>query len=613
MGTPETAARSLGSSCKHDVQPPLRMGILKSKGDRVQSFLFSFDPVVHQHYVRRLLPWLLALGLPACQQVSSQPIRPTPLPQADQLQVYTNHEPSASYTEPYRHQTRSGDDLEQVILETILSAQSTVDVAVQELRSPKIAQALVERQKAGVKVRVILENTYARPFSAFTTQDIAQLPERERSRYQEARQLIDQDGDGQLSQTEINQRDALVMLDHAKIPRIDDTADGSAGSNLMHHKFVVVDQRQVIVTSANFTTSDIHGDFQSPSSQGNANTLLRLDSPELAALFTQEFKLMWGDGPGGKPDSRFGIKKPFRPVQSVTVGTTRVDVHFSPSARSVPWSQSSNGLIGKVLATATQSISMALFVFSDQNLVNALEPLPQNGVEIKALIDPGFAYRSYSEALDMMGITLSDECKYEPGNHPWQKPIATVGVPRMPPGDLLHHKFGIVDQQIVIVGSHNWTDAANQGNDETLLVIYSPVVAAHYQREFERLYNAAILGIPPAIQKKADAQKHQCPPPRSTAPTVLPTKQPIKPSAHRQSKTGVKPIPIKTDTVVSSLVNLNTATQAELEALPGVGPGLAKRIIAAREQQPFRSLQDLDHVPGVGPKLLNRLSDRVTW
>lgn len=76
----------------------------------------------------------------------------------------------------------------------------------------------------------------------------------------------------------------------------------------MHHKFVVVDGRTLIVTSANFTTSDIHGDFSNPNSLGNANNLLQINSSELAALFTQEFNLMWGDGSGGKPDSKFGLK-----------------------------------------------------------------------------------------------------------------------------------------------------------------------------------------------------------------------------------------------------------------------------------------------------------------
>ncbi|HEY9616604.1 MAG TPA: hypothetical protein V6C64_07180, partial [Microcoleaceae cyanobacterium] len=60
---------------------------------------------------RRTIAGCLTLGLAACQAGQSQPIRPTPLPQDDLIQVYTNHEPASSYTEPYRQQTRDGDDL----------------------------------------------------------------------------------------------------------------------------------------------------------------------------------------------------------------------------------------------------------------------------------------------------------------------------------------------------------------------------------------------------------------------------------------------------------------------------------------------------------------------
>jgi len=582
---------------------------------------------------------LLALGLPACQRGETQPVRPAPLPQDKRIQVYTNHNPASSYVEPYRKQTRVGDDLEQKIVETISTARSTIDIAVQEFRLPKIAEALRERRKAGVKVRVILENTYSRPFGEFTPEEVAKLPERERDRFNEFRRLVDRNGDGQVSQEEINQGDALIMLDRASIPRIDDTADGSSGNQLMHHKFVVVDERMLIVTSANFTPSDVHGDFKSLTSQGNANNLLKIDSPELAALFTQEFNLMWGDGPGGKPDSKFGAKKPFRPVRQVNIGSTLVEVQFSPSSSTIPWDRSTNGLIGRTLGTATKSIEMALFVFSDQQLVNLLEPVHEKGVEIRTLIEPEFAYRSYSEGLDMLGITLTDDCKTEAGNHPWQNPISTVGVPRMPPGDLLHNKFGIVDQQTVITGSHNWTNAANSGNDETLLVVHSPVVAAHYHREFDRLYSNAILGIPPALRKKAEAQAKQCPPSRRvsakvTSPVASLENHPA--SSHRSrghsrhhsnnqvtedatqnsfapsSATSGRTRKSETERP-SQLVNLNTATQAELEALPGVGPGLAKRIIAARQQHPFSSLQDLDQVSGVGPKLLKKLERQVTW
>jgi len=560
------------------------------------------------------------LGLTACRQGESQISRPEPLPQDPLIQVYTNHEPASRYREPYRPQSRDGDNLEEVIVQAIAPARSSISVAVQELRLPGIAAALAERRKSGVNVRVILENTYSRPFSSYSAAEIAKLPKREQGRYEEARRLIDLNGDGKLSPEEINQRDALIMLDRARIPRIDDTADGSRGSSLMHHKFIVIDDRSLIVTSANFTPSDVHGDLGSPQSRGNANNLLKIDSADLAARFAQEFNFMWGDGPASKKDSRFGIQKPFRDAQRVRVGSTSVQVKFSPTSPTLPWARSTNGLIGQTLSGATKSVDMALFVFSDQRLVDLLEPVHEKGTTIRTLIDPGFAYRSYSEGLDMMGIVLpEDGCRFEPSNRPWKKAIATVGVPRLPPGDLLHHKFGVVDGRIVIMGSHNWTDAANTGNDETLLVIDNPTVAAHYQREFERLYEDAILGIPPAIRKKAQAQGQKCPIPQSSpVSTTTPRTGKTSPGKTSPGKTTPsKTSPGKTSTgnptTGNAPINLNTATQKELESLPGVGPGLAKRIIAARQRQPLRSLSDLDQVSGVGPKLLQNLKDRVTF
>lgn len=404
---------------------------------------------------RFYLATFIALSVFACQRQQS-PKRLSPLPQDSFVQVYFNHEPSSEYTESYRRQTRLGDDLEQQIVNAIASAQSTIDVAVQELRLPKIAQALVKRQQAGIKVRVILENTYSRPWSEFAKAEVEKLPPRERDRYNESRQLVDRNQDNRLDPDEINLGDALVILRHGKIPWIDDTADGSAGSSLMHHKFVIVDSRILIVTSANFTTSDIHGDFTHPHSTGNANNLLKIYSPELAALFAQEFDLMWGDGPGKLPNSQFGLKKPLRLGRQIRLGDNIVTLQFSPTSSTQPWSLSSNALIGKNLNLATQSINIALFVFSDQRLSNILETVSQKGVQVRALIDPGFAYRSYSEALDMMGVSLSKTCKDEMNNHPWQKPINTVGIPHLFKGDLLHHKFGVIDRQVVITGSHNW-------------------------------------------------------------------------------------------------------------------------------------------------------------
>lgn len=434
-----------------------------------------------------------------------------PLPQDAQIQVYLNHSQAASYQEPYRGVSRYGDDLEQVIVEAIDTAQVSVDVAIQELRLPKIAQALAQKFQAGIPVRVILENNYSRPWSEFSAGEASQLDDREQGRYQEFVQLVDSNKDGQLSTAEIEAGDALVILRKAAIPVIDDTADGSKGSGLMHHKFLVIDQKTIITTSANFTTSDIHGDFSQAESRGNPNNLLRISSPELAALFRQEFDLMWGDGVGGKPDSLFGVKKPFRGATTLQIGNNMVTLQFSPSSRRIPWQQSSNGLINQTLAQATQSARLALFVFSEQNFANTLQQLHRAGGQIQVLIDSQFAYRSYSEGLDLLGVAIADDkCQYEEGNAPWQPSIDSVGTPRLPPGDVLHHKFGLVDEQVVITGSHNWSAAANQTNDETLLVVKNPVVAAHFRREFDRLYTDANLGIPARVQTRLQELATKC-------------------------------------------------------------------------------------------------------
>lgn len=60
-------------------------------------------------------------------------------------------------------------------------------------------------------------------------------------------------------------------------------------------------------------------------------------------------------------------------------------------------------------------------------------------------------------------------------------------------------------------------------------------------------------------------------------------------------------------------VNLNTATQAELESLKGVGPAKAKAILAYREKNgPFKSVDDLAGVKGFGKASAAKLKDQVT-
>ena len=422
---------------------------------------------------------LLIFGFVLFYNLSSAPKSEVvkPLPQDPSVKVYFNHNPAAKYEDPYRHFTRKGDNLEQQIIDAINNAKSTIDIAVMEFRLPNIAKALIAKHSAGVKVRLLIDNKYNKTLADYTPEEISQMNKHDKFASEELKRY---------------HADALALLRESGIEIKDDTSDGATkGSGLMHHKFIVVDGKTTIISSSNLTTSDMHGDFNSLESRGNANNMVVVPSnTDLAKAFTDEFNYMW--------QGLFKSHKPYRPPLTIPVGGGSITINFSPASRKQNIEMTSNGIIAYYFKQISLSAHIAVFVYSDQMISDTLGETHDRGVEdIKVLIDPDFYGQSYSKAYDAMGVcpTLGKR-KSKIKVKPWQNPITTVGFPLASTGDRsVHSKMAILDGTLVITGSHNWSNAGNYSNDETLIAIDNPTVAAHYEREFSRLYGTAVVGL----------------------------------------------------------------------------------------------------------------------
>lgn len=91
---------------------------------------------------------------------------------------------------------------------------------------------------------------------------------------------------------------------------------------------------------------------------------------------------------------------------------------------------------------------------------------------------------------------------------------------------------------------------------------------------------------------------------RSAGPLLVRQENSIAQAVHPAEPTDTPAAP----KILTGTININTATAAELELLPGIGPALAKRIIDDRETiGAYTSVDQLDRVTGIGPKKLEKI------
>lgn len=123
---------------------------------------------------------------------------------------------------------------------------------------------------------------------------------------------------------------------------------------------------------------------------------------------------------------------------------------------------------------ARKSLDVALFSFTDDQLGDAVVRASRRGVSVRVILGAG-------------------QDKVLGGEH-GKLVSANIRVAIAHPPGFFHHKFAIVDGNLLITGSYDWSDAADKENYENAVFIYCPVLTAgqtppeKYSREFDRLW-----------------------------------------------------------------------------------------------------------------------------
>ncbi len=248
---------------------------------------------------------------------------------------------------------------------------------------------------------------------------------------------------------------------------------GQIDSGIHHNKFVVIDYHGgtpeeiwAITGSWNATDEGTYNHYQN---------LIEFQDVSIANAYTREFEQMWGSA-GSDPDpgnSKFGAEKNVVSPTVFWIGDAYVRLFFSPQGFG-SFGTVENQII-RTLGRSEYSINLGLNLITRSTIVEALKNRYDQGVTVRGVIGDISVTGSQFQNLGAWGDVLSFPQAF----------------------GLLHHKYAIIDSEdarlngAVITGSHNWSRAANERNDENTVVIYHPVIVNHYLQEFSARYRQA--------------------------------------------------------------------------------------------------------------------------
>ncbi len=219
-------------------------------------------------------------------------------------------------------------------------------------------------------------------------------------------------------------------------------------SALMHNKFWIFDGHTVWTGSTNIT---LNGAFR------NNNNVLTIAVPEVATFYEREFTEMWNGAFGPTSPSTWED-------QTVQVNDVKIQVLFAAE----------DDVIDKLvplIEEAQHTIRFMAFSFTHDDLGMAILTRAEAGVDVKGIFETRGSETDYSE----------------------MPPLYCAGVPVRQDGNpgTFHHKVIIIDEQILATGSLNFSNNADESNDENVIILNESAIAAQYLQEFERRWAEA--------------------------------------------------------------------------------------------------------------------------
>jgi hypothetical protein len=243
---------------------------------------------------------------------------------------------------------------------------------------------------------------------------------------------------------------------------------------IMHNKFVIIDANSsnpnapiVWTGSTNWTGQQLATD---------ANNVIIFQDQSLARGYKLEFDEMWGDtSVVSNPNtslSKFGQFKTDNTPHEYMIGGKRVESYFSPS------DQTTSHIISTVGTANTDMYFGNLLITRSDIATKIASQITTNNLNVngkaKGILDDT---SSASGPWFTMHAVMNSNIRIS--HYSW----------------LFHHKYLIVDQSntssdpLVLTGSHNWSNAGEQKNDENTVIVHDASIANQYYQEFSQRWN----------------------------------------------------------------------------------------------------------------------------